>query len=131
MTRNINARLKEVIEKTGYSIIDFSKKIDISRQTLYYILNKDAKPGFEVINGMAINLPWLNLRWLITGEGNMNLETELRINEELRHEVDQLRERLETYQAKIEGMEAARERKEKMLEELVNMVRDLMARNKD
>jgi transcriptional regulator with XRE-family HTH domain len=131
MTRNINTRLKDVIEKTGYSIIDFSKKIDVSRQTLYYILSKDAKPGFEVIHGIAMNFPWLNLRWLITGEGTMNLETESKTNEELRLEVAELRERLEQNQVKIEGMEAARERKEKMLEELVNMVRDLMARNKD
>lgn len=131
MTRNINTRLKELIEKTGYSMVDFSKKIDVSRQTLYYMLAKDAKPGYEVIHGIASNFPWLNLRWLITGEGTMELETERRTNEDLRNEIDDLRGSLEKHQAKLDGMEASIQRKEKQIDELLSLVTKLVEKGSE
>lgn len=130
MAENNNVRLKEVMRKTGYTMVGFSEKINVSRQTLYNISSKGSNPGFEVLCGLATNFPWLSLRWFITGEGTMNIESEGKTLRDMYQEIVSLQEQIESFQVKLDTNEQKIALKEKQLDELLALVNDLFLKVK-
>lgn len=69
---SVNKRIKKVLEDNRYSNSAFEKKNNLANGTVRKIsVEKNFNPSYKVINAFALTFPTINLRWLITGEGEM------------------------------------------------------------
>ena len=69
---NIIDRLQLVIEHEGLTVASFAKKIGVGDQTIRgIVIQKRNNPGYELIYKISQAFDWLNIEWLITGEGEM------------------------------------------------------------
>ncbi len=69
---NIIDRLQQVIEHEGLNVASFAKKIGVGDQTIRgIVIQKRNNPGYELIYKISQAFDWLNIEWLITGEGEM------------------------------------------------------------
>lgn len=69
---NIINRLQQVIEHEGLTVASFAKKIGVGDQTIRgIVIQKRNNPGYELIYKISQAFDWLNIEWLITGEGEM------------------------------------------------------------
>lgn len=69
---NIIDRLQQVIEHEGLNVASFAKKIGVGDQTIRgIVIQKRNNPGYELIYKISQTFDWLNIEWLITGEGDM------------------------------------------------------------
>jgi len=64
-------RIKKLLEHYHLSAGDFAKKIGVQKSSISHLLSGRNKPSFAFMNKLSLNFPEVNLRWLITGEGNM------------------------------------------------------------
>lgn len=64
-------RIEIIRQHYDLSQYAMSKQIKITPSFYSYILNGKSGVGITVIAGIAINFPEINLRWLLTGEGEM------------------------------------------------------------
>ena len=62
-------RLKFLINQKKLSNAELAEKIGIQKSTVSHLLSGRNKPGFDFLNNLAKAYPDINLRWLITGEG--------------------------------------------------------------
>ena len=70
----ISARVAEMIEILGETPNSFAKKLGYSRsQTLYDILSGKSAPSYDFFRKLAISefSAIINLRWLLTGRGEV------------------------------------------------------------
>lgn len=76
--KDIIDRINYLIEKEGFTIASFSKKIGAKDQTIRNsIVQRKNKPSYEVLSAMCQSFDWLNAKWLLTGEGEYKLNTEI------------------------------------------------------
>lgn len=69
---NLGNRLRYFIEKQLFiSIGEFEKKLEFSQGTIYRVINKGSNIGVDKIEVIAKKYPYLNMDWLIAGEGEM------------------------------------------------------------
>lgn len=69
---NIIDRLQQVIEHEGLTVASFAKRIGVGDQTIRgIVIQKRNNPGYELIYKISQAFDWLNIEWLITGEGEM------------------------------------------------------------
>jgi transcriptional regulator with XRE-family HTH domain len=66
-------RLKKVIKKSALKREDFAQYAEISRSQLFRYLKGEQDPGTVFYQSLKTNFPWINLDWLITGEGKLTL----------------------------------------------------------
>ena len=63
-------RLELIINELQLSPLAFAKKLGYSRaDKIYNILNNKNKPSFDILADITINFENVNLKWLLTGEG--------------------------------------------------------------
>lgn len=61
-----------MIEHEGLTVASFAKKIGVGDQTIRgIVIQKRNNPGYELIYKISQAFDWLNIEWLITGEGEM------------------------------------------------------------
>lgn len=104
-------RVKYLIEYFDMSKSDFASKMNITPQALSNVLSGENNPGFNFIYNLAIAFPNINMRWLITGEGEIfsnfkNLVEEPvieyeNIYDKLKSEIDSLKIRIRMIELKI------------------------------
>ncbi|BCI63118.1 XRE family transcriptional regulator [Coprobacter secundus] len=71
---DVRERISQIIEIKKLNKNSFSKKVGIQPQTLHHILKgRQTYPSYQVLEKIALTFTDINLRWLITGEGNMIL----------------------------------------------------------
>ena len=63
-------RLKFLINQKKLSNAELAEKIGIQKSTVSHLLSGRNKPGFDFLNKLVKVFPDINLRWLITGEGD-------------------------------------------------------------
>lgn len=72
--QSINDRINLIIKRERLTIAAFARKISIGDQTVRSVcVMKRNKPSFEFISNIVQTFDWLNPRWLITGEGSMDV----------------------------------------------------------
>ena len=69
-------RLKAVIEYYGESASSFSEKIEVQRSSISHIISGRNKPSIDVLEKILAIYPDLNINWLITGFGSINVKTD-------------------------------------------------------
>tara|TARA_B100000989_G_scaffold114860_1_gene84404 strand:- start:122 stop:457 length:336 start_codon:yes stop_codon:yes gene_type:complete len=63
----IKERVQKILNSSGLSASEFSKKINIQRSRLSHILSGRNKPTLEIIVRINKNFPEYTLDWLING----------------------------------------------------------------
>ncbi len=75
MPTTLGARIASVRGHLKLSQAEFSRKIAVSRSYLSEVENEKGKPSIEMVVGIATRFPEVNLDWLLTGEGVLQLES--------------------------------------------------------
>ena len=74
-------RLKDFIDKTGYSDSGFGKQCGISSSsTIHNIINGGKVPSSKVLDKIIKRFPMLNTDYIVLGVGNMMLNEELNLH---------------------------------------------------
>ena len=66
----MNERIQEVLNNSGLSASEFSKRLDIQRSRLSHILSGRNNASLEIIKKINDNFPEYTLDWLINGVEN-------------------------------------------------------------
>lgn len=64
-------RILQIIKRENLTNAEFAEKIGISTSSLSHILNERNKPSLEVVMRIHKSCPYVNLEWLLYGEGDM------------------------------------------------------------
>ena len=70
---NIGTNIKNTIKENGYNIAEFCRKIQVSRQALYAILNGNTLPAIDTLINIAKALD-VSLDYLVYGEKSKESE---------------------------------------------------------
>ena len=74
-------RIQKVLNSSGLSASEFSKKLDIQRSRLSHILSGRNNASLDVIKKINYNFPEYTLEWLINGEEKPLLHSETQLPE--------------------------------------------------
>lgn len=70
----INDRINKIIERENLTVASFARKINVGDQTVRSVcVMKRNNPSYEFIAKIVQTFDWLNPRWLLTGEGDMEI----------------------------------------------------------
>ena len=64
-------RIAQIMKKEGLTNAEFAEKIDISTSSLSHIFSGRNKPSLDVVTRIHKAYPYVNLYWLLNGEGEM------------------------------------------------------------
>jgi transcriptional regulator with XRE-family HTH domain len=67
----MTSRFLQIIEAKGITAIEFAKQIGCSQSSVSNVTRGRNQPSFDMLKGIAQTFPDINLKWLITGKGNM------------------------------------------------------------
>ena len=70
----IKDRIKMIMEKENMASGAFAESIGIQQSTLSHILNGRNNPSLDVIMKVHQKYNYVNLEWLLYGQGNMSEE---------------------------------------------------------
>ncbi len=71
----INDRINQIIERENLTIASFARKINVGDQTVRSVcVMKRNRPSYEFIAKVVQTFDWLNPKWLLTGEGSMEID---------------------------------------------------------
>tara|TARA_Y100001933_G_scaffold256947_1_gene302413 strand:- start:299 stop:598 length:300 start_codon:yes stop_codon:yes gene_type:complete len=68
----MHQRLQKWMSSESLKPSNLAKKIEVNRATISHILSGRNKPSIEFLHKLLNNYSNLNANWLITGEGYMN-----------------------------------------------------------
>lgn len=68
--KTINDRVRQAIEREGFTVGTFAKRVGVPDSTIRNITSTDRKPGYDLIVKIiqAIDRPWCDANWLVMGE---------------------------------------------------------------
>lgn len=66
----INERVRKAIEREGFTVGTFAKRVGVPDSTIRNITTTDRKPGYDLIVKMiqTIDRPWCDANWLVMGQ---------------------------------------------------------------
>ncbi len=67
----MNDRLLKFLAAENLSQSQLADTLGVARASVSHILAGRNKPGFDFLQGLAVNYPALSLDWLLTGRGRM------------------------------------------------------------
>ncbi|HZK04189.1 MAG TPA: helix-turn-helix transcriptional regulator [Bacteroidaceae bacterium] len=65
-------RIKLIMKRVNLSQAHFADAIGVQRATVNHILNGRNNPSLDIVTKIYSTFPSVDLKWLITGEGNEN-----------------------------------------------------------
>lgn len=68
-------RILQIMQKEGLSNVEFAEKLGISTSSLSHIFSGRNKPSLEVVMRIHKACPYINLNWLLYGDGEMEETT--------------------------------------------------------
>lgn len=68
---NISKRIEELITDSALTHAEFAERIGSSSATISHILNGRNKPSLQVITQIKKEFTYVNIDYLLTGEGNL------------------------------------------------------------
>lgn len=70
---SVNQRVKEFLESEALSQKEFCQKTGYSENNLSnFLTGKTKLPRIDLLEAIAIHFPHVNLKWILTGEGEMS-----------------------------------------------------------
>lgn len=80
---NLAQRLQKIISYYGLNAGAFAQQMEIQKSSISHLLSGRNKPSFLFLNKLSKNFPEINIKWFITGTGNMienkNVKKEIEI----------------------------------------------------
>lgn len=70
---NLNERITEIIEYSGFSASEFADEIDVQRSNISHIASGRNKPSLDFLIKIKDRFPELQWDWMIKGEGEMTV----------------------------------------------------------
>ena len=70
-------RIAQIMRKEGLTNAEFAEKIEISTSSLSHIFSGRNKPSLDVVTRIHKAYPFVNLYWLVNGEGEMDVRNDL------------------------------------------------------
>ena len=66
----INDRVCQAIEREGFTVGTFAKRVGVPDSTIRNITSTDRRPGYDLIVKIiqTINRPWCDANWLVMGQ---------------------------------------------------------------
>ncbi len=66
----INDRVRQAIEREGFTVGTFAKRVGVPDSTIRNITSTDRRPGYDLIVKMiqTIDRPWCDANWLVMGQ---------------------------------------------------------------
>jgi len=64
-------RIAQIIKEEQLTAVQFAKETGIQQASLSHILNGRNNPSLEIIKKIHQRFPYINVDWLLYGEGNM------------------------------------------------------------
>ncbi|MEM9546033.1 MAG: helix-turn-helix transcriptional regulator [Bacteroidota bacterium] len=110
----VNQRIGELIKHLGLNANSFSKAIGLSsNSTISRIIKGDTMPSYETLSLICKKYEWVNISWLMFGQGEMNKDSII-TQDEHDKEIEQLNKRIEFLTELVETLNmAVREKFEK------------------
>jgi transcriptional regulator with XRE-family HTH domain len=75
MKVTMNERLRDFVYSKGMSVNSMSRILEVSQTTLNQQVNGDCGVSANTLNAIAVKYPNANMRWFLTGEGEMESQT--------------------------------------------------------
>lgn len=76
MQNIVNQNIKILIDSLNMTAIGFAKSIGYKRaDNIYNCINNRTNPSVELIQNIARNYKYVSIKWLLTGDGHMFIET--------------------------------------------------------
>ena len=72
----MNKRFKIWLDSVNLNANSFSKLVNLNRSTVSHIISGRNKPSIDVLEKILAIYPDLNINWLITGFGSINVKTD-------------------------------------------------------
>ena len=76
-------RITQIMQKEEMTAAQFAEKIGLSPSSLSHILNGRNNPSLDVVMKIHKACSYVNLPWLIYGEGEMEIQPEMPQSEEM------------------------------------------------
>ena len=71
MKTTINHRFEQMISALGLTRNAFAVQIVVASTVIYNIIGGRNAPSFNLLSKIALTFPTVNIKWLLTGEGNV------------------------------------------------------------
>ncbi len=68
---DIPSRIRQIMDYYELTSTQLANKLTIQKSSLSHLLSGRNKPGFEFLKKLAENFPELNIKWFLTGDGEM------------------------------------------------------------
>lgn len=81
MENKINDRLKSIIKKENLTHKKFSEIINIKESSLKDMFYRNYNPSSEILQKISEKFPQYSINWLLTGNGEMELNKSSSFNE--------------------------------------------------
>ena len=75
MKNGFPARLQQFLKAYGLTSSELAQKLGVQKSSISHLLSGRNKPSFDFLSKFARTFPEINLRWLLTGEGDMHYPT--------------------------------------------------------
>lgn len=107
MERNTENRFKILLDSLKLTPNAFAKELDYQRsEKIYNFYNGKYNPSFEVLFDITKKFEFVNLNWLVGGQGNMFLQSEKQQTPKLDYElIETQRELIIQLKARIVTLE--------------------------
>ena len=79
----MNKRFKLWLDSENLNANSLSKLVDLNRSSISHIVNGRNKPSIDMLEKILSIYPKLNLNWLISGFGSMNITESTRFEKEI------------------------------------------------
>ena len=98
-------RLKTYRKQMQLSVAEFARKLETVDNNIYNYEGNRTKPNTDFLESLKTLFPDLNLNWLISGEGKMNLNEEEVVSVGVSEELDELKKIVYKDRQMIEWLE--------------------------
>lgn len=87
----VNQRIEELIKHLEMNPNSFSKSIGLSgNSTISRIIKGQTTPSYDTLHAICKTYEWINIRWLMIGEGEMVKSNEEQINENVEDLIEKI-----------------------------------------
>ncbi|QZT37751.1 helix-turn-helix domain-containing protein [Halosquirtibacter xylanolyticus] len=64
-------RIQEILEQYGLSISEFAERLGVQKSSISHLVSGRNMPSFAFCQKLIYSFPEINIKWFISGEGDM------------------------------------------------------------
>jgi len=71
MENSFSGRLERVLQHYQMTSSELAQKLGVQKSSISHLLSGRNKPSYDFLSKFTLQFPEINLRWLLTGQGEM------------------------------------------------------------